>query len=144
MAKSIEEIAYLFQQLRRKYSERDARWADVLEVRKGNINRVFPGLFPECDHPEIRRQGIHRRTPPCHETTLPGIRRPAQRRDPLHPHQSEGRRGEVHQLLHQRPFRHHRWHHLCVCLCRTIHPLEHPGGLPGRHPGIIRTHQPVE
>lgn len=47
MAKSIEEIAYLFQQLRRKYSERDARWADVLEVRKGNINRVFPGLFPD-------------------------------------------------------------------------------------------------
>ena len=47
MAKDIKDIANVVQQLRRKYSDRDARWADVLEVRKGNINRVFPGLFPD-------------------------------------------------------------------------------------------------
>ena len=47
MARDIREIAAAVQQLRRKYSDRDARWADVLEVRKGNINRVFPGLFPD-------------------------------------------------------------------------------------------------
>lgn len=47
MAKDIKDIANAVQQLRRKYSDRDARWADVLEVRKGNINRVFPGLFPD-------------------------------------------------------------------------------------------------
>ena len=37
--------------LRRKAAERDQRWADVLEVRKGNINKVFPGLFPD-DYPK--------------------------------------------------------------------------------------------
>jgi hypothetical protein len=47
VAKDIKDIANAVQQLRRKYSDRDARWADVLEVRKGNINRVFPGLFPD-------------------------------------------------------------------------------------------------
>ena len=47
MARDIKDIANAVQQLRRKYSDRDARWADVLEVRKGNINRVFPGLFPD-------------------------------------------------------------------------------------------------
>jgi hypothetical protein len=47
VAKDIKDIANVVQQLRRKYSDRDARWADVLEVRKGNINRVFPGLFPD-------------------------------------------------------------------------------------------------
>ena len=47
MARDIKDIANAVQQLRRKYSDRDSRWADVLEVRKGNINRVFPGLFPD-------------------------------------------------------------------------------------------------
>jgi hypothetical protein len=47
VARDIKDIANAVQQLRRKYSDRDARWADVLEVRKGNINRVFPGLFPD-------------------------------------------------------------------------------------------------
>ena len=46
MARSIEEITTAWQQLRQKYRNRDARWSDVLEVRKGNINTVFPGLFP--------------------------------------------------------------------------------------------------
>ena len=46
MARSIEEITYAYQQLKQKYRNRDSRWSDVLEVRKGNINNVFPGLFP--------------------------------------------------------------------------------------------------
>jgi hypothetical protein len=46
MARSIEEITYAYDQLRQKYRNRDSRWSDVLEVRKGNINNVFPGLFP--------------------------------------------------------------------------------------------------
>jgi hypothetical protein len=46
MARSIEEITYAYEQLRQKYRNRDSRWSDVLEVRKGNINNVFPGLFP--------------------------------------------------------------------------------------------------
>ena len=46
MARSIEDITYAYDQLRQKYRNRDARWSDVLEVRKGNINNVFPGLFP--------------------------------------------------------------------------------------------------
>jgi hypothetical protein len=46
MARSIEEITTAWYQLRQKYRNRDSRWSDVLEVRKGNINNVFPGLFP--------------------------------------------------------------------------------------------------
>jgi len=46
MVRSIEEIVYAYDQLRQKYRNRDSRWSDVLEVRKGNINNVFPGLFP--------------------------------------------------------------------------------------------------
>ena len=46
MARKIEDIANAYQQLKQRYANRDARWGDVLEVRKGNINQVFPGLFP--------------------------------------------------------------------------------------------------
>ncbi len=46
MARKIEDIANAYQQLKQRYGSRDARWSDVLEVRKGNINNVFPGLFP--------------------------------------------------------------------------------------------------
>ena len=47
----IQRIAARVKHLRDKSRERDARWADVLEVRKGNINKVFPGLFPD-DYPK--------------------------------------------------------------------------------------------
>ena len=47
----IDHIAARVTYLRRKAAERDQRWADVLEVRKGNINKVFPGLFPD-DYPK--------------------------------------------------------------------------------------------
>jgi hypothetical protein len=48
---NVEQIAQKVNHLRRKAAERDARWSDVLEVRKGNINKVFPGLFPD-DYPK--------------------------------------------------------------------------------------------
>lgn len=47
----IQQIAARVKQLREKARERDSRWADVLEVRKGNISKVFPGLFPD-DYPK--------------------------------------------------------------------------------------------
>lgn len=47
----IDHIAARVMYLRRMAAERDQRWADVLEVRKGNINKVFPGLFPD-DYPK--------------------------------------------------------------------------------------------
>jgi len=51
MARSIEEISTRVKYLRRSAVERDQRWSDVREVRKGNINKVFPGLFPD-DYPK--------------------------------------------------------------------------------------------
>ena len=51
MAKSIEEISTRVKYLRRSSAERDQRWSDVREVRRGNINKVFPGLFPD-DYPK--------------------------------------------------------------------------------------------
>ena len=47
----VDHIAARVTYLRRKAAERDQRWADMLEVRKGNINKVFPGLFPD-DYPK--------------------------------------------------------------------------------------------
>lgn len=47
----VNQIASRVTYLRRKAAERDQRWADILEVRKGNINKVFPGLFPD-DYPK--------------------------------------------------------------------------------------------
>jgi len=51
MARNIEEISTRVKYLRRSAVERDQRWSDVREVRKGNINKVFPGLFPD-DYPK--------------------------------------------------------------------------------------------
>jgi hypothetical protein len=51
MARTVEEISTRVRYLRRESTERDQRWADVREVRRGNINKVFPGLFPE-DYPK--------------------------------------------------------------------------------------------
>ena len=47
----VDHIAARVTYLRRKAAERDQRWADMLEVRRGNINKVFPGLFPD-DYPK--------------------------------------------------------------------------------------------
>ena len=47
MALSTEQIAMKVGALKLKYSERDARMADVLEVRRGNMVNVAPEFFPE-------------------------------------------------------------------------------------------------
>jgi hypothetical protein len=47
----MDEITSRVRYLRRSSQERDQRWSDVREVRKGNINKVFPGLFPD-DYPK--------------------------------------------------------------------------------------------
>lgn len=51
MARTMNEITTRVKYLRRSSAERDQRWSDVREVRKGNINKVFPGLFPD-DYPK--------------------------------------------------------------------------------------------
>ena len=51
MARTMDEITTRVKYLRRSSAERDQRWSDVREVRKGNINKVFPGLFPD-DYPK--------------------------------------------------------------------------------------------
>jgi hypothetical protein len=33
--------------LRQKYQTRDSRWADLLAIRQGDIQQVFPGMFPD-------------------------------------------------------------------------------------------------
>lgn len=43
----IQRIAERVKQLRDHARERDSRWSDVFEVRKGNLNKVFPDLFPD-------------------------------------------------------------------------------------------------
>ena len=51
MARTMDEITSRVSYLRRNSQERDQRWSDVREVRRGNINKVFPGLFPD-DYPK--------------------------------------------------------------------------------------------
>jgi hypothetical protein len=41
------QIADKYQALKTRYAERDGRMADILAVRKGNMESVFPDLFPE-------------------------------------------------------------------------------------------------
>ena len=47
----IQRIAARVRHLRDKSRERDGRWADILEIRKGNLNKVFPSLFSD-DYPK--------------------------------------------------------------------------------------------
>jgi hypothetical protein len=47
MAVNIETIAQRVDNLKLRYSSRDARMADILAVRKGKMTEVFPDLFPE-------------------------------------------------------------------------------------------------
>ena len=47
MALNITQIAVKVEALKRRNSARDARMADVLEVRRGNLVNVFPDMFPE-------------------------------------------------------------------------------------------------
>lgn len=47
MALSVQQIANKVEALKRRYVERDSRMANVLAVRKGHIESVFPDFFPE-------------------------------------------------------------------------------------------------
>ena len=51
MALTVEQIAQNTRVLKQRYSSRDARWSDLNEIRKGNLNSVFPGLFSD-DYPK--------------------------------------------------------------------------------------------
>jgi hypothetical protein len=44
---NIDKIALKVESLKRRNAARDARMADVLEVRRGNLVNVFPEMFPE-------------------------------------------------------------------------------------------------
>lgn len=45
MAMDIDELGTKVRKLRDHYHLRDARWADLLSIRQGNIQQVFPELF---------------------------------------------------------------------------------------------------
>ena len=47
MALNITQIAVKVEALKRRNLNRDARMADILEVRRGNLVNVFPEMFPE-------------------------------------------------------------------------------------------------
>jgi hypothetical protein len=47
VALNISQIATKVEALKRRNQSRDARMADVLEVRRGNLVSVFPEMFPE-------------------------------------------------------------------------------------------------
>jgi hypothetical protein len=47
MGQDIDVIANKVLKLRAHYHTRDARWGDLLAIRQGNINQVFPGMFPD-------------------------------------------------------------------------------------------------
>lgn len=50
----MDEIAESFRILKEKHAQRDSRWSDLLEVRRGNMDQVFPGLFsPEYPKPMV-------------------------------------------------------------------------------------------
>ena len=47
MALDIDQIAIKVRKLRDHYHTRDSRWSDLLSIRQGNIQQVFPGMFPD-------------------------------------------------------------------------------------------------
>lgn len=47
MALSIRQVSQRVESMKRRYADRDARMANVLAVRQGNIEQVFPDFFPE-------------------------------------------------------------------------------------------------
>jgi hypothetical protein len=47
MAMDIDELGVKVRKLRDHYHQRDARWADLLSIRQGNIQQVFPGMFSD-------------------------------------------------------------------------------------------------
>jgi hypothetical protein len=47
MALSMEQIAHKVRSLETHYSQRDSRMADITSVRRGNMEAVYPDMFPE-------------------------------------------------------------------------------------------------
>ena len=47
MAQDISDLAVKVRKLRDRYHTRDSRWADLLSIRQGDIQQVFPGMFPD-------------------------------------------------------------------------------------------------
>ena len=47
MAMDIDELGVKVRKLRDHYHQRDARWSDLLSIRQGNIQQVFPGMFSD-------------------------------------------------------------------------------------------------
>lgn len=47
MALSNEQVAQKFRALTNRYAERDQRMADITLVRRGNLESVYPDMFPE-------------------------------------------------------------------------------------------------
>jgi len=47
MATDIDVLAVKVRKLRDHYHTRDSRWADLMSIRQGNIQQVFPGMFPD-------------------------------------------------------------------------------------------------
>ncbi len=49
MTLNITQIAVKVEALKRRYQSRDARMADILEVRRGNLVNVFPERFEQVE-----------------------------------------------------------------------------------------------
>jgi len=47
MATDIDVLAVKVRKLRDHYHTRDSRYADLMSIRQGNIQQVFPGMFPD-------------------------------------------------------------------------------------------------
>jgi hypothetical protein len=47
MAIAVDVLSTKVRKLRDHYHTRDARWADLLAIRQGDIQQVFPGMFPD-------------------------------------------------------------------------------------------------
>ena len=47
MAIDINELGVKVRKLRDRYHTRDSRWADLMAIRQGDIQQVFPGMFSE-------------------------------------------------------------------------------------------------
>ena len=47
MAIDIDELGVKVRKLRDRYHKRDARWMDLLAIRQGDIQQVFPQQFSE-------------------------------------------------------------------------------------------------
>ena len=47
MAIDTNELGVKVRKLRDRYHTRDSRWADLMAIRQGDIQQVFPGMFSE-------------------------------------------------------------------------------------------------